>query len=283
MLDGTVLTRPRIGVVACEREAMLRLPSGLRLHWIERGDPAGPPVVMLHGFADSARSFAPLMARMPAEWRCLALSLRGHGDSDRPETGYRPADFAADLADFMDALDLGPALLIGHCVGGLIAQRFALDHPERVAGLAVIGGLRSFRENPTAQALRAFVAGLTDPVDPAFVRRFQESTLARPVPPQFLDTITAETLKLPAAAWRAVMDALMAEEPTDDLARIGAPTLLIWGDRDDVIPRSDPDWVASTIPGARLLVQAGAGHSPHWEDPAGIAEAIEAFFGDVLH
>jgi pimeloyl-ACP methyl ester carboxylesterase len=130
--------------------------------------------------------------------------------------------------------------------------------------------------------LQAAVARLTDPVDPAFVRAFQESTLARPVPPWFLDTITAETLKLPAAAWRAVTAALMAEEAPDDLARIAVPTLLIWGDRDDVVPRSDPDWVASTIPGARLLVQAGAGHSPHWEDPAGVAAAIEAFFGDVL-
>jgi non-heme chloroperoxidase len=284
MMDGGAI---RTMVCPCadaavEREAMVRLPSGLRLHWIERGDPIGPPVLLLHGFTDSARSYGPLMSRMPGDWRCIALSQRGHGDSDRTAAGYRPADLAADLAAFAEALELGPALLVGHCMGGLVAQRFALDHEERVAGLALIGTLSSFRDNPAVEALRAVVSRLTDPIDPAFVRAFQESTLARPVPAWFLDQVVAESLKLPASVWKAALGGLLAELAPADLDRIAAPTLLIWGDHDGIVPRSGSDWLAGAIPGARLLVQAGSGHAPHWEDPAGVAEAIEAYFGGVV-
>ena len=279
--DIRTLVRPRPDA-AVEREAMVRLPSGLRLHWIERGDPAGPPVLLLHGFTDSAWSYGPLMARMPGDWRCIALSQRGHGDSDRTEAGYRPADLAADLAAFAQALDLGPALVVGHCMGGLVAQRFVLDHKERVAGLALIGALSSFRDNLAVEALRAEVSRLTDPVDPAFVRAFQESTLARPVPAWFLDQVVAESLKLPAPVWKAVLDGLLTDTSPAGFERIAAPTLLIWGDHDGIVPRSGSDWLAGAIPRARLLVQAGSGHAPHWEDPAGVAEAIEAYFGAVV-
>jgi non-heme chloroperoxidase len=121
------------------------------------------------------------------------------------------------------------------------------------------------------------VATLADPVDPAFVRAFQESTLARPVPPAFLDTMVGESLKLTAATWRAVLAGLMAADATPELGRIAVPSLLLWGDRDSLVTRADQEALLAAIPASRLVVHAGAGHAPHWEDPARVAAEIADF------
>lgn len=265
------------------RPGTARLPGGgLRLPYAQGGDPAGPPVLLLHGFTDSWLCFGPLMERLPPAWCSIAVTQRGHGDADRPAEGYRPADLAADLAAFMAALDLGPALVVGHCMGAQVAQRFALDHPRHVRGLVLIGAYPTLRGNPVVEAFwTEAVAGLEDPVDPGFVRDFQAGTLARPVPEGFLDAVVAQSLKLPAATWRSVLAALRAEPPPPDLARIAVPTLLLWGDRDGLVTRADQETLLRAIPGARLRVVPGAGHSPHWEDPTGIAAAIADFAAET--
>lgn len=109
----------------------VELRSGVRLPYVEQGAPRGTPVLLLHGITDSWRSFERVLPHLPDSIRAFALSQRGHGDADRPTTGYRPQDFAEDLAAFMDALDLGPAVITGHSMGASIAQRFAIDHPGR--------------------------------------------------------------------------------------------------------------------------------------------------------
>jgi alpha/beta hydrolase fold len=81
-----------------------RLASGVALQYCEQGDPAGVPIICLHGVTDSWRSFELLFEHLPRSFRAIALSQRGHGDSDRPQSGYRARDFADDLAAFMDAL-----------------------------------------------------------------------------------------------------------------------------------------------------------------------------------
>jgi non-heme chloroperoxidase len=111
------------------------LPTGIRLQYVAHGDPAGTPVLLLHGFTDSWRSFELVLPHLPVSIRALALSQRGHGDADRPATGYGPREFAADLTAFMDALGLGRAVVVGHSLSAIIAQRLALDRPERTLGL----------------------------------------------------------------------------------------------------------------------------------------------------
>lgn len=257
--------------------ATIELPNGLRLPYAESGDPDGMPVLLLHGYTDSWRSFAPLMAALPPHLRAIALSQRGHGEASRPATGYAPGDYAADLAALMRALGLGPALVVGHCMGAQVAQRFALDHPALVRGLVLIGAYRTMRGNPVVQALWEEVAALADPVPPGFAREFQESTLARPVPPAFLDTVVDESLKLPARVWRAALAGLTAAGVPAGLEGIRAPTLLLWGDRDALIPEAEQEALAAAIPGARRVTHAGGGHSPHWEDPARVAAEIAGF------
>ena len=256
----------------------VRLPNGLRLHYAAQGEASGLPVLLLHGFTDSWRSFETTLPHMPAAFRAIALSQRGHGDSERPETGYRARDFADDLAAFLDVLGIERALIVGHSMGTQVAQRFALAHPRRVLGLVLVGGYVSMRANPVVHELwTSAVSRLVDPVDPGFVQDFQASTLARPLPQARMDLLVAESLKVPARVWRAACAAMFEDDPARELHRIDANTLILWGDRDTICTRADQDALLAGIVKSRLIVYRGAGHGLHWEEPARVAGDIAAF------
>jgi pimeloyl-ACP methyl ester carboxylesterase len=260
------------------------LPGGVRLPYVEQGDPSGVPVLLLHGVTDSWRSFQGVLPHLPNSIHTFALTQRGHGDADRPATGYRTRDFAEDAAAFADAVGLGPAVVVGHSMGSTNAQRLAIDHPGRVRGLVLAGSFASYRDNQAALELwDSVVSRLEDPVDPGFVRQFQESTLARPVPPAFLEAMIRESLKVPARVWRAAFAGFLEDECAGELGRIRAATLILWGDRDAICSRRDQDALLAAIPGSRLVVYEGAGHGLHWEEPERFAADLVAFAGDVGH
>jgi pimeloyl-ACP methyl ester carboxylesterase len=125
------------------------------------------------------------------------------------------------------------------------------------------------------------VSTLTDPIDPGFVREFQESTLAQSVPPVFLETIVRESLKLPARVWRAILlEGLLEADFSGELGKIEAPTFIMWGDQDD-LTRSGQEALVAAISGSRLVVYPGAGHGVHWEEPELVADDIATFVKEV--
>ena len=108
-------------------------------------------------------------------------------------------------------------------MGGLVAQRFALDYPDRTRGLVLAGSFPTMRGNPDVQELwDSDVSTLTDPVERGFVVGFQESTLAQPVPERFFETVIQESLKVPARVWQAVFAGLLEEDFSRELADSGA-------------------------------------------------------------
>ncbi len=252
----------------------------MTLEYVEQGDRAGVPMLLLHGVTDSWRSFERVLPHLPTSIRAFAVTQRGHGDSGRPAAGYRTRDFAADVAAFADALSLGPVLVVGHSMGSTNAMRFAIDHPGRIRGLVLVGAFASYRANTEAVTLwESAVSRLTDPVDPAFVREFQESTLAQPVPPLYLDTVVRESLKVPARVWRAAFEGFFEDDFTGELGTITAPTLIVWGTRDSFCSRADQDALLAAIAGARLVVYENAGHALHWEEPERFAADLVGFVG----
>src|SRR5215207_10629296 len=140
------------------RFADAHLPTGVRLRYAEQGDPAGRPVVMLHGYTDSSFSFSRALPLLDPGRRVYALDLRGHGDSERPAGGYAVSDFAADVLAFMDARGLERATLVGHCMGSLVAQRVALVAPQRVERLVLVSSMTAARNIEGMSELRQAIA-----------------------------------------------------------------------------------------------------------------------------
>ena len=254
----------------------VRLPSGVRLRYAQRGPDDGPAIVMLHGYSDSWFSFSRVLPLLPSDMRLIAVDQRGHGDSDRPSSGYSTDDFAGDAIQLMDALKIERATVVGHSMGSFVARRVAALAPARVSRLILVGaGVRSGNEE--VQGMRPIVDKLTDPVDPVFVREFQLSTVARPVPPEFIDRAVSESLKLPAAVWKQVLTGLLAYPSSE--ASIKCPTLVIGGDKDAVFSVAQQQALAKAVDGASLTIVPGVGHALHWEDPERFAKELVEFMG----
>jgi pimeloyl-ACP methyl ester carboxylesterase len=253
------------------------LPDGTRLAYVERGDADGTPVILLHGYTDSLRSYERVLPYLPSSLRVFAVTQRGHGESGKPEGSYASDVFARDIAGFLDALGLARAVIVGHSMGSTVAMRIAVEYPQRVQALILEGAFFPRPANAEVSKFLDEVVALRDPIDPGFVRDFQKSTLAQPVPPEFFETVVSESLKVPAQVWRAALQPYRHTDFSAALAQIRVPTLIVWGDRDAFTGRTEQDDLLKAINGSRLVVYSGAGHSPHWEEPKRFAGQVASF------
>lgn len=254
------------------------LRSGITLSYASRGELSESAVVLLPGPTDSWRSYEMVLARFPSSMRAIAVSQRGHGDSDKPATGYRLEDFAADVPQFLDALAVERAVLVGHSGSCLVARRVAIDRGERVAGLVLEASPTTLRAHAGLQAfVEGVVATLEDSIGPDFARSVIADTSSDHLQPELLDKLAGELLKVPARVWKEMFDALLSYDDMAEIGRITAPTLLIWGDADGLIDRGMQATLAEHISGAAQLVYPGVGHTPRWENPARFADDIANF------
>jgi pimeloyl-ACP methyl ester carboxylesterase len=251
------------------------LAGGVRLPYVEQGDPDGVPVVMLHGVTDSWRSFAPVLPHLPSSVRAFAVTQRGHGDASRPGD-YALDDYAGDVAGFMDAVGLESAVLVGHSMGTIVASRFAIAHPERVDGLVLAGGATTFVSDDTL-AMRDELRAMDAPPDLEYIREFQVGTMATEPAPEFLEMVIGESARLPLAVWRGAWEDTVLADYADGLPRITAPTLVVWGDRDNFCSREQQAKLVAAVPSSRLRTYEGRGHAVHWDDPAAVASDIATF------
>jgi pimeloyl-ACP methyl ester carboxylesterase len=256
----------------------VELPNQVKLPYVEQGDSSGLPLILLHGYADSWHSFERVLPYLPNSIRALALTQRGHGDASRPPAGYRTYDFTTDVLAFIDVLHLDAAVIAGGSSGGFVACRFAIDYPERTLGLVLIGSPLRLRDKPTVlQMWNGTISKLTDPIDPGFMREFVESTFTQPVPESFLETLVQESLKVPARVWKATLEGLLEDDFSEELDKIKAPTLIVWGDHDTIVPRSDQETFVARIADSQLVVYPGAGHALYCEEPDLFASDLTAF------
>jgi non-heme chloroperoxidase len=261
----------------------VELASGLRLSCAQQGDAGDVALVLLPGPTDSWRSYEEILDRLPPSMHTVAVSLRGHGDSDKPETGYRIEDYANDVALLLDALGIERAVLVGHSGSCLVARRVALDHPERIAGLVLEASPSTLRGNPGLQEfVHSVVSDLEDPISAELVRSFVVGTSSDDLTPEWLDQLTEEVLKVPARVWKQTFDALLDYDDTFELTRIAVPTLLVWGELDALVPRDMQGRLVRRIPTVELLVYPGAGHTPRWDDPARFTRDVAAFAAGLL-
>jgi non-heme chloroperoxidase len=246
------------------------------MHYSVRGKPDGAAMVFLHGWPDSWFSFSRLLPLLPTAIRTYSVDQRGFGDSERPQTGYAIEDLASDVVAFFDAVGIERAALVGHSFGSFVARRVAETHGARLTRLVLIGsGVTA--ANKVTREVQAAMADLPDPVPDAFAREFQAGTAYVPLPDEFFNQVVRESLRLPARLWREVFDRLLEFDDRDELRKITAPTLLLWGDHDAIFSRTDQDGLLAGIPGSRLNVYPETGHCPNWERPEKVAADLSAF------
>ncbi len=252
--------------------------GGLRLSCADRGDRSDFAVVFLPGPTDSWLSYATVLDQVPASLRCVAVSQRGHGDSDKPETGYRVEDFAADVPSLLDALGVGRAVLVGHSGSCLTARRVALDHRDRVAGLVLEASPTTLQAHAgLEQLVTDVVATLADPIDPDFARSFVTDTSTAGLDGELVDAMAVELTKVPARVWREMFAALRTYDDLAEIETLVAPTLLVWGDADPIVGRAMQDELVRRLADATLIIYEGVGHAPRWEDPRRFAADVATF------
>jgi non-heme chloroperoxidase len=259
--------------------SFVKLDTGVTLQYVAQGEAQAPVIVLLHGAGDSWHSWELVLPQLPSRFRCYALTLRGHGLSDHPASGYSRADFAADVRAFLAKLDLRGVTLVGHSLGSFVAQEVAeTDSAGRVKSLVLIGSGPGGPRDPGADSgIRSFFLAVHDPIDYVFARDFQAGTAYGALPPAFLETMIGEVQRVPARVFHELATNLTEPQAVERLSGIKARTLIFWGDKDTLFGRGDQDALLRAIPGSRLAVYPDTGHALHWEHPARFAKDLVAF------
>jgi pimeloyl-ACP methyl ester carboxylesterase len=265
---------------------------GHRLSYLTGG--RGPVLLLVHGITNSSSSWEPVLAQLATRFTVIAPDLLGHGESDKPRGDYSLGASASLMRDLMVALGHERATIVGHSLGGGIAMQMAYQFPERVERLVLVssGGLG----RQVTPVLRAVALPAAEYVLPLLASqplvnagsklggwieqiglRVGADITAMAAGFASLQDIEARRAFIHTA--RSVIDiGGQRVSATDKLYLAEAvPTLILWGDRDSIIPARHGIRAHEQMPGSRLKVFAGAGHFPHHDDPAGFGAALTDF------
>jgi pimeloyl-ACP methyl ester carboxylesterase len=266
---------------------------GHTVSYQEAGPASGEPVVLLHGLASDSDTWdraAPALAERGL--RVLAVDLIGHGQSDKPRGTYLLDDFALSLAAFLDAVDVPAATLCGHSLGGAIAVHFGARYPERMRRLVLVsaGGLgREVHPMLRAAALPVAPAVLRLALHPRLVAWYARPRLHRTLrlTPDNVANLRRARRALGAddgrdaffAALRGVIEPGGQRGSFIEMRTLAehVPTMLVWNEKDPVIPVSHAHAAHEHLPGSRLVVFPGGGHEPHRRDADRFADVVAEF------
>jgi pimeloyl-ACP methyl ester carboxylesterase len=258
------------------------LPDGETLAYLTMGDPAGTPVVLIHGYTDSARDWVPLIPWLSPHLKLILVDLRGHGRSGKPDCCYTRIDFAYDIKLLLDALHIERADIVGHSLGSIVAQTFAEFWPERTGRVVLISSSGGRRPGAAPARPQLDYAGairqLKEPIDPNSKFMIEWWSSPTPVDPDFIRRQRQDAARIPLRVWLAILDqGLVDTDLQRTLPRLKAPTLLIWGSADPLMEEEVRTSLREALPQADVKVFPGLGHNPFWEQPAQVAAVINQF------
>ena len=237
-----------------EREVLV---SGRQVRYEVAGE--GDPVVLVHGLSGSTRWWARNVPDLAKHYRVYIVNLPGFGTFNRRGQRFVLTEATSWLLAWMEAVGLERAHLVGHSMGGYLSLKLAARRPEAVRRLVLV--------DPAGVPSHRTMLGHLGPLLLA----------ARYARPTFLPVLVRDALYAgPFTLLRTARD-LLAEDVRGDLRRVGVPTLLVWGDRDPLIPPSIGDVMRAEIPDSRLLVIEGAGHNPMFDQPEDFNATLLAF------
>jgi pimeloyl-ACP methyl ester carboxylesterase len=258
--------------------------AGVRLHVRDTGPRTAPAVILLHGFGSSLQTWDGWMDGLAADHRVIAYDMPGFGLTGTDPTGdYSDERNVAVLLALMDKLGLQRASLIGNSLGGKIAWNFAVAHPDRMDKLVLVSpdGFASRGFDYEKAPSVPFVLRILPYTLPRFLMRLNvepafgdKAALSQAMLDRYYDMLLAPGVR------QAVIDRLpqvILHDPVNLLPRITVPVLLVWGEKDAMIPFNNSADYIKLLPHAKLASFPGIGHVPQEEAPALTLGAVRAF------
>jgi pimeloyl-ACP methyl ester carboxylesterase len=270
-----------------------RAVGSVRLATLEAGE-GGRPLLISHGFTGAKEDFADVIGPLAeAGWWVVAPDLRGHGASEQPEeeAAYSLTIFAEDLLGLTDELGWDRFALLGHSMGGMIAQELALGRPERIERLVLMSTSHGPIDELDPETVEVGVAILREQGLPALLEMLTLLPKAEPTPsevrvraerPGYVEFADGKVHRCSGAMYAAMgMELTSRHDRLDELAALSMPTLVIVGDEDRLM-LAPSHRMAAAIPDAELVVVPDAAHSPQFENPEPWWKAVSAFLAPGL-
>lgn len=269
--------------------------NGIAVYYEEQG--SGDPVLLIMGLAGDSLAWMFQRDDFAKRYRTMLFDNRGVGRSDKPPGPYTTAQMADDAVAVLDALGVGRAHVVGVSMGGMIAQELALRHPQRVRGL-VLGCTYARPDEAVKQTLAAALAAFGGSSDAQGAIRLKATQIDPLAFFQLLVPLTFSaqflTDKLPVLmqvvagtiqhgfSIEGILAQVAATQSHDTLARLAqirAPTLVIAGERDQLVPAHNSDLLAARIAGAKLVKVTGGSHGFNFELPEVFNREVLGFLG----
>jgi pimeloyl-ACP methyl ester carboxylesterase len=281
--------RPRAELEAkyLAKPADLRAVDSISLHYRDSGPRDRPAVILLHGFGSSLHTWEPWAKALEPDYRVIRFDIPGFGlTGPDPAGDYSTLRAVRLVLALMDDLKLPRATVIGHSMGGKIAWNFAVRYPERLEKLVLI--------SPDGFAAPGSSYGNRPDVSPALrlmryalpktllrlnleVAYSDVSRLTDQIVTRYQDLMLAPGQR---AAMLSVLEQAILADPVPQLARITAPVLLLWGDKDRMIPVGHAQDYLKALPKARLVTLPDLGHVPHEEAPEITIQSLKTFLAE---
>jgi len=267
--------------------------DNVRLNYLEGG--AGRTLLFIPGWSQTAAMFRPLLEDLSRDHRVIAIDMRGHGESEKPEGGYRISRLAADLADVVNELDLEDVALVGHSMGcAVIWSYIELFGINRLSRLALIDQAPVVTAWPdwneaekkicgslhAPESLFQAVTGLSGPYAGSLTKNYiRDSLFTKRCPEETLEWVLSENLKFPRHHAARLLVELSVHDWRDVIRKIMLPTIVFGGEASIFHPMSQ-EWIANQIPGAQVEIFAkeeGGGHFMWLENPEKFLRLLRVF------
>ncbi len=243
--------------------------SDARIHYRQGGE--GQPLLLIHGMGSSCGSWRRVMAPLAEQFKVFAPCTPGLGDSGRPPREYAFEEYAEAMFNFMDAVGLDSALVMGHSLGGMLTAQMAATRPERVRA-AVMEGCPAWTDEFRAGFPEQMAAVANEDGSPKPYSMEELKALYYAPTEETLKEFNADRLK-PGTWSMAWSRSLAAFDIRGAIAKVRAPSLVVFGEAETF--RDQEQYFVDSIPGSRLAIIPKSAHTPHQEMP-------EEFLGEVL-